>query len=80
VKDEMIMEKLQNIFRDVFHQDALVIQGDTSATDIEAWDSLAQIRIVSAAEEEFDIKFSLSELTTFQNVGEMAEAISKRLK
>ena len=74
-----IMEKLQDIFRDVFDDDELVLTKKTSAEDIEDWDSLAQIRLVVAIEKEFHIKIPIDEVQELQNVGEMAELVKNKL-
>jgi len=74
-----IMEKLQDIFRDVFDDDELVLTKETSAEDIEDWDSLAQIRLVVAIEKRFSIKFALGELQETENIGDMIELIQQHL-
>ena len=51
----MIMEQLQEIFRDVFADDAIVLQGTTTSSDIEDWDSLAHIQLISEIENHFGI-------------------------
>ncbi|MBR3622883.1 MAG: acyl carrier protein [Selenomonadaceae bacterium] len=74
-----IMERLQDIFRDVFDDDELVLTKETSAEDIEDWDSLAQIRLIVAIEKEFHIKIPIDEVQELQNVGEMAELVKNKL-
>ena len=51
-------ERLQEIFRDIFDDEELVITEDMSANDIEDWDSLAQINLIIAIEKEFKVKFN----------------------
>jgi acyl carrier protein len=69
----------QDIFRQVFKSDALEIQETTTASDISAWDSLNHIRLVSALEAHFGIKFALGELQKLKNVGMMVDLIEKKL-
>lgn len=76
---EKIFEELQPIFHDVFDDEDLVITAETGAKDIEDWDSLAQIRLVTAMEKHFNIRFNFAELQTLKNVGDMAELIQKKL-
>ena len=78
--NEKILERLTPIFQDIFDDDELVITAETSAKDIEDWDSFAQIRLIAAMEKEFKIKFILSELQALKNVGEMAELILAKIK
>lgn len=63
-----ILNKLQEIFRDIFDSDNLIISEDTTAEDIDEWDSLSQISLVCALEEDFDVKFSLNELQELKSV------------
>ena len=74
-----ILQELQPIFQDVFDDDNLVITSETSAADIEDWDSLAQIRLVAAMEKHFNIKFAFGELKELKNVGEMIAVIREKM-
>lgn len=70
-----IFEKLNEIFRDVFDDDSITITDSTSAKDIEDWDSLTHITLISEIEEEFGIKFAMKDVIGMQNVGEMVDII-----
>jgi acyl carrier protein len=74
-----MMEDLQEIFRDIFDDEELVITDKTNAEDIEDWDSLAQVRLTVAIEKKFDIKFAFGELSALHNVGEMLMLIEKKM-
>lgn len=78
--DDQILEKVQEIFRDIFDKEALIINRATSAVDIEEWDSLNNINLVVAIEKEFKIKFNLEELISLKNVGDMIDLIAKKIK
>jgi acyl carrier protein len=69
-RDE-IFEGVQDIFRDIFDEDNLVLEDTTNSDSIEEWDSLNHINLVSAIEKEFKIKFALGELMGLKNVGDM---------
>lgn len=75
-----IMEKLQPIFRDIFDDDEITLNDYTAADDIEDWDSLAHMQLISAVEEAFEIEFNIGEINSFANVGEMVDSICKHLK
>lgn len=66
-----VEDRIQEVFRDVLDDDQLVLTDDTTARDVEAWDSLAHINLMFALESEFGIQFSDTQLTAFQNVGEL---------
>ena len=75
----MIMEQHQDIFRDVFADDAIVLQGTTTSSDIEDWDSLAHIQLISEIENHFGIQFTLQEAVAASNVSEFVQIIESKL-
>ena len=74
--DQVIFEKLNEIFSDVFDED-IILTPETTASDIEEWDSLTHITLISEVEDAFGIKFSMKEVLGMQNVGEMVDIIRK---
>lgn len=75
-----IFERLNGVFRDVFDDDSIEVNPNTTADDIEDWDSLNHITLIDAVESEFGVKFTMGEVSGMKNVGEMAEIIQKRAK
>lgn len=76
---EMVTEKVSDIFKEVFDDESLVISDHTAADDIEDWDSLMHISLITAIENEFNIKFRLKEVTSLQNVGETIDLIMEKI-
>lgn len=76
---ELIFTKVQDIFRDIFDDESLVIRDETNSEDIEEWDSLNHINLVVSIEKEFKIKFSLDELSVLKDVGAMIDLMSKKI-
>ncbi len=76
---KMIFDRVQSIFQDIFDDDSIMISLDTSADDIEDWDSLNHINLVSTIEQEFKVRFTLVELISLNDVGEMIDLISEKL-
>lgn len=74
-----ILAQLQPIFRDVLDNPQLQISRSSSASNVQGWDSLAHINLVSAIEQEFGISFTLSELQELKNVGEMIDLMEQKL-
>ncbi len=74
------METLNDIFRQVFDDPSIVIKRETTADDIDEWDSLSHINLVIAVETKFNIKFALGELQALKNVGEMIDLIEKKIR
>ena len=75
-----IYERLNDIFQDVFDDDSLSVTPNTTAADIEDWDSLSHITLMAAVEDEFRMKFSMKEVVEMKNVGEMVSIIAARRK
>ena len=75
-----VMAQLTDVFRDVFEDDSIAISSDTTAKDIEGWDSLAHVRLIVAVERHFKLKFMSSEVASLKTVGELAELIERRTK
>ncbi len=76
---EDILSKVQNIFRDVLDEENILLTSQTTANDIEEWDSLTHIQLVVAIEKSFKIKFTSKEILSWKNVGEMVETIHAKL-
>lgn len=76
----MIFNNVQEIFRDIFDDEDLIINDNTNSDTIEDWDSLNHINLVSAIEKEFKIKFSLPELLNLKDVGEMNSLILEKIE
>ena len=74
-----IFERVTNVFRDVFDDEELAITDETTAADIEDWDSLTHITLISAIEDEFGYKFGMKEVLQLKNVGEMITLLEKSL-
>ena len=74
-KKKEILKKIQPIFCKVFDNKKLKINYNSSANTIKQWDSLAQINLVVSTERLLNVKFSVAELATLKNVGEMIDLI-----
>jgi acyl carrier protein len=66
---------LQEIFRQVFDDDALAVTPDTSRRDVADWDSVAHVKLILFLEEEFGIRFSEDEVSSLETVGDLLAAI-----
>ena len=75
-----IYERLNEVFREFFDDEEIEVTSDTTADDIEDWDSLNHITLIDAVESEFGVRFTMGEVSGMKNVGEMAEIIKARGK
>jgi acyl carrier protein len=76
---DQIHERIQNVFRDVFDEDNLVLRGDLTAADVENWDSLTHINLIVGIERALKVKFTTSEVSALQNAGELEALVRKKL-
>ncbi len=73
------IEQLNPIFRDVFDDSSINVTRNSTADDIEEWDSLTHMNLVMAVELAFKVKFALGELQSLKNVGDMLDLINRKL-
>ena len=73
---EEIFTRLNYIFRDIFDDNTISVNENTTAADIEDWDSLTHISLIAAIEDEFGIRFDMKDVLKMKNVGEMADRIA----
>ncbi len=72
---EEILKIVNEIFVDVLDNPNVVIDFNTTANDVEDWDSLNHIQLVVAIEKRFNVRFKSNEIRNWENVNEMIESI-----
>lgn len=72
---EEVFERLNEVFREFFDDEDICVTEETTADDIEDWDSFEHINLIVAVEDEFGMKFPMGKVVTMKNVGEMADII-----
>ncbi len=79
-----IRDQLQEVFRELFEDDNLVLRDEMTADDIPGWDSLMHVNIVIAVEQRMGIRFATAEISSLKNpgknIGNFVELIRKKLK
>lgn len=75
MKREEVYERLNKVFQDFFDDETIVLSDETTADDIEGWDSFEHINLMVAVEEEFSMKIPMGKIVTMKNVGEMVDII-----
>ena len=74
----VIIEKLTAIFREVFNDDAIILCDSMTANDVENWDSLTHMIMISKVEEEFGVKFRLKVLNKLKQVGDIISILEEK--
>jgi acyl carrier protein len=73
------IEKLNAVFCQVFDDDEIQIKPETTANDVDGWDSLSHVNLIVTIESSFGIRFKQKELLTFKNVGDLLSSIESKL-
>ena len=74
-----MLEKIRDILLDVLDRDDLDLTLETRPNQVEEWDSMAQIQILVALENEFGIKFTLEESQGIACVGDIVEVVERKM-
>jgi acyl carrier protein len=74
-----VLDKLTAIFRKVFRNDSLILTNELTANDVDQWDSLSHMILITEIENDFSIRFKLKDLNKMRNVGEMIDIIISKL-
>lgn len=72
-----IFERIRSIFEDVFPTNQVEIRRETSAKDIEDWDSLMHVNLIVTVEKEFGIRLKTSQIAKLKNVGELHDLVEQ---
>ncbi|MEJ7822687.1 MAG: acyl carrier protein [Chitinophagaceae bacterium] len=74
-----LLAQLSLIFTDVIDEGDVNLNMDTTADDVEGWDSLNHVQIIAAVEKKFGFRFSLNEIQLFKNVGDLVRGIKEKM-
>lgn len=76
---EEVYETLNGVFQDVFDDESITVNDETTSDDIDGWDSLEHINLIAAVEQEFGVKFNMGQVVSMKNVGEMVDIILSQI-
>lgn len=76
---EVVLGKVNDIFKDAFDRENLVISFETTSADVDGWDSLMQMNLIEMIEDEFGMRFDMDEVVGMENVGSMIDIILARI-
>jgi acyl carrier protein len=78
--DVPVWDGLVAVLRETFDDSSVPITRETTAADIPEWDSLSNVEFMVGLEQRFNVRFSVSEIATLRNVGELADVIAARMQ
>jgi acyl carrier protein len=76
--NEEITGTLKTVFQSVFDESDITITREMTAQDVESWDSLHHIQLISEVERAFKIKFKLREVMGMKSVGDLIDLIDRK--
>jgi acyl carrier protein len=74
-----LVDRLQEVFRDVFGDDGINISPTMTAGDVDGWDSISHVNMLAAVEDEFKVRFTLSEVAALKNVGDLLNLVARKV-
>lgn len=78
--EAQLLTELNALFEEVIDEGTVNLTRETTAKEVEGWDSLNHIQIIAAIEKKYGFRFTLVEIQSFKNVGEMTDSILSKLK
>ena len=80
METEEILRELDTIFRDILKNENIALTPATTAKDVEGWDSLTNMRLITAIEKHYNIRFGLREILKFKHVEDLCASIQAKKK
>ena len=80
METEEILRELDTIFRDILKNENITLTPETTAKDVDGWDSLTNMRLITAIEKHYNIRFGLREILKFKPVGDLCASIQAKKK
>mgnify|MGYP000702340330 FL=1 len=80
METEEILRELDTIFRNILKNENIALTPATTAKDVEGWDSLTNMRLITAIEKHYNIRFGLREILKFKHVGDLCASIQAKKK
>ena len=75
-----VHERLEQVFRDVFNDDSLILRDEMTSHDVDGWDSVAHMNLMFTIESAFGIQFIGNELAEFKDIGELKRYLAAKIR
>lgn len=74
-----LIKQVEGIFKDILDEESLSLSRETTANDVDGWDSLGHIQLIVAIEKNFKVKFTSKEILSWKNVGELIDSLQSKV-
>lgn len=78
--EDQILRALETIIADIVDQDSVTLTKNTTADDVDGWNSMAHVRILVATEKHFSVRFDTREISSLDDVGVLVDLIAAKLR
>lgn len=75
---EDILQKINLVFQKEFNDYSLAVSPETTAKDVNGWDSLVHMSLINNIEKAFGVEFGFDEVMNFENVGDIIKTIQSK--
>ena len=76
---EAILEKVKESFIKILEHSNFDLAETTTANDVDGWESVTHMMIITDIEQAFSIKFKLMDLMNMDNVGDLVKTVQKEI-
>lgn len=73
------LEEITEIFKEELKDNSVELTRESTAADVDGWDSITNTNIVYSIEQKYSIRFKLREILKLKNVGDLVDTINKKL-
>ena len=79
MEEKQIIKKIENCILKTIDLKCIKINRETTANDVDGWDSLSHMGIIVEVENEFNINFQFSEIANLKNIGDFVDLINSKI-
>ncbi|MDY5237022.1 MAG: acyl carrier protein [Bacteroides helcogenes] len=77
---KIILDELNLIFQEVLKREDISLTNETTAQDVEGWDSLTNMQLINKIEKQFNVRFTFRDIVRLKNVGDICNSISIKVQ
>lgn len=75
---DQVLDRVRRVASELFDVPLSGITSESTPATLENWDSVQQLNLVLALEEEFGVRFEPEDMEKMQSIGQVADAVRAR--